>query len=340
MVTLSDVAKRAGVSASTVSRVVNNNGYVSKAIAKRVMDAVAELDYRPNVVARSFRSQTTMTIGVVVSDLTNSYFMDALQGIEEILSTEGYLLLIASSYNVVSKELQYCLEFDRRRVDGTILASAGASQAELAKVFRERAKVVLIDRLVEGAPFDCVLDDNDAGVQQLVDYLLDMGHRNFGVVSGPAAITAGLERVAAFESQLHTAGYAVPSQWKWLVPVFSDEYGYQVGQILADMPERPTALFCANNALAQGLLMALADRGISVPDDISVVSYGTLANGRLFRTTITAIEQPARQTGRVAAELLLARMCDNDTPYEVVRMPATLSLGNSVQKIGSFYTSR
>lgn len=340
MVTLSDVAKRAGVSASTVSRVVTNNGYVSKDIAKRVMDAVAELDYRPNVVARSFRSKTTMTIGVVVSDVTNSYFMDALRGIEEVLSAEGYLLLIASSNNVVSKELQYCLEFDRRRVDGTILASAGASMAELAKVFRDQARVVLIDRLVEGAPFDCVLDDNEGGVNQLIEYLLYMGHRDFGVVSGPPTITAGLERVAAFESRVHRAGFSVPNHWKWIVPQFIDEYGYLVGQILADMAERPSALFCTNNALAQGLLMAFADRGIKVPEDISVVSYGTLGNGRLFRTTITSIEQPARQTGRVAAELLLARIRNNDTPYEVVRMPATLSLGNSVRNVSALPTGR
>ncbi len=340
MVTLSDVAKRAGVSASTVSRVVNNNGYVSKAITERVVQAVNELDYRTNVVARSFRSQTTMTIGVVVSDLMNSYFMDAVQGIDEILSAEGYLLLIASSYNVASKELQYCLEFDGRRVDGTILASAGASQADLAKVFRGGAKLVLIDRLVDGAPFDCVLDDNEGGVKQLVDYLLGMGHRTFGLVNGPSGITAGRERVFAFESQLHEAGYTVPTHWNWSVPLFSDEYGYQVGQKLADMAQRPTALFCTNNALAQGVLMALADRGIKVPEDISVVSYGTLANGHLFRTTITAIEQPARQTGRVAAKLLLARIRDDNTPRGIVRMPGTLSLGKSVQNVSSFYTSR
>ncbi len=339
LVTLSDVAQLAGVSPSTVSRVVNNNGYVSEAIAKRVMDAVAELDYRPNVVARSFRSKTTMTIGVVVSDLTNSYFMEALGGIEEVLSPEGYLLLIASSNNVVARELQYCMEFDHRRVDGTILASAGASPAKLATVFRKDARVVLIDRMIDGAGFDCVLDDNDYGVNQLVDYLLEQGHRKFGVVSGPLGITAGSERVNAFERALARAGYDVHPDWKW-IGEFTDEYGYGAGQSLAALREKPTAVFCANNALAQGLLMSLSDVGIKVPDDLSVVSYGTLANGKLFRTTVTCVEQPARETGRAGAKLLLERIRGSDEPYQVLRIPPRLSLGESVRRIESVQTNR
>ncbi len=335
--TLADVAKRAGVSPSTVSRVVNQNGYVSEEVAERVRRAVAELDYRPNVVARSFRSKTTMTIGVVVSEITNVYFMEALRGIEEILSPEGYLMLIASSSSVVAKELQYCMEFDRRRVDGIILASAGSSAEDLTNVFRGRSPVVLIDRIVEGAEFDCVLDDNDEGVRMLVDYLVSEGHQDFGIVSGPMRITAGRERTAAFERHLARYGLSVPAEWKWIGDAFSVEYGQAAGEMIARLRERPSTVFCANNVLTAGLLLAFQRHGVRVPDDISVVSYGALENGELFSPTITQIEQPARQTGRVAAARLLQRIRHNRAPFEVVRMTPRLLIGGSVRSLKRYH---
>ncbi|MCY0879971.1 MAG: LacI family DNA-binding transcriptional regulator [Firmicutes bacterium] len=335
--TLADVAKRAGVSPSTVSRVVNQNGYVSEEVAERVRRAVEELDYRPNVIARSFRSKTTMTIGVVVSEITNPYFMEALRGIEEVLSPEGYLMLIASSSSVVEKELQYCMEFDRRRVDGIILASAGSSAGDLNNVFRGRSPVVLIDRIVEGAEFDCVLDDNDEGVRMLVDYLIGEGHRKFGIISGPTRITAGKERTAAFEKHLARYGCSVPPEWKWIGDAFSVEYGQAAGEVIATLPVRPSTVFCANNVLTTGLLLAFQRHGVKVPDDVSVVSYGALENGELFSTTITQIEQPARETGRVAAARLLQRMRHKDLPFEVVRMPPRLVIGRSVRALNSYH---
>lgn len=336
MVTLTDVAKLAGVSASTVSRVVNQNGYVSEEIADRVKKAVVELDYRPNGVARSFRSKTTMTVGVVVADLTNLYFMEALRGVEEILSPEGYLLLIASANNLVSKEIQYCTELDRRRVDGIVLASAGASGPQLAKVFGKRKTVVLIDRIVERAQFDCVLDNNDEGVRLLVDYLLHQGHEHFGIVSGPQYITAGAERLSAFEKYLTQAGFSLPQAWRWIGDEFSEDYGYRAGHLIADLRERPSVVFCANNVLSAGLLTAFAERHVAVPDDISIVSYGAIQNGHLFRTTMTQIEQPARQTGRIAAERLLRRLRHEDSlSQEITRLVPKLSLGTSVKLVNA-----
>ena len=335
MVTLTDVAKKAGVSPSTVSRVVNHNGFVSKDVADRVRVALAELDYRPNIVARSFRSKTTMTIGVVVSDLTNLYFMDALRGVEEVLSSEGYLLLIASSNNEVSKELQYCAEFDRRRVDGIILASAGASGNDLAHVFRERSTVMLLDRIVNGAQFDCVLDNNDEGVRQVVQYLLSQGHRDLGVISGPLNITSGIERISSFQKFAGQAGLHIPPEWSLVGGAFSKEFGYEAATQLLQLPHKPTAVFCTNNAITVGFLMALAQRGMSVPNDISIVSYGSLENGPLLAAKITEIEQPARQIGRVAAQRLLQRLRLEDIPFEVIRVAPRLSVGTSVKFLGS-----
>ncbi|MCL4352634.1 MAG: LacI family transcriptional regulator [Firmicutes bacterium] len=335
MVTLSDVAKQAGVSPSTVSRVVNHSGFVSKDVADRVRSALVELDYRPNIVARNFRSKTTMTIGVVVSDLTNLYFMDALRGVEEVLSSEGYLLLIASSNNEVAKELQYCAEFDRRRVDGIILASAGASGNDLAQVFRERSTIMLLDRIVDGAQFDCVLDNNNEGVRQVVQYLLSQGHKDLGVVSGPLQITAGGERVSAFEKFANQAGLQIPLEWSWVGDAFSMEFGYKAATKFMRLAYKPSAVFCTNNALTAGFLLALAERDVRVPEDISVVSYGSLENGELLATNITEIEQPARQIGRVAAHRLLRRIRGEDVPFEVVRVDPQLSLGNSVKFLKS-----
>ena len=219
-------------------------------------------------------------------------------------------------------------------MDGIILASAGASGNDLAQVFRERSTVMLLDRIVNGAQFDCVLDNNDEGVRQVVQYLLSQGHRDLGVISGPLHITSGIERISSFEKFVGQAGLHIPREWSLVGEAFSTEFGYEAATQLLQLPHKPTAVFCTNNAITVGFLMALAKRGMSVPNDISIVSYGSLENGELLTAKITEIEQPARQIGRVAARRLLQRIQLEDIPFEVIRVAPRLSVGRSVKFLG------
>jgi LacI family transcriptional regulator len=307
MTTITEVALRAGVSAMTVSRVVNRSGYASAATRAKVEAAVAELGYVPNAVARHLRLKRTRTIALVVSDITNPFFTTIARGVEDAASPRGYAVMFANTDESEPEEIEYVRMLVQRQIDGVLLVPAGNSTEPFRLLHAQKIPVVVLDRRVGSRTVDQVRCDSEAGAHDLVRHLIELGHTRIAVVTGRRNISTSTDRVLGYERALRDAGLPVSPE---LVTYdsFSLEGGYrQVKQMLAKEP-RPTAIFATNNFLAFGALRALREANLRIPDEVSLVTFDDLPAEWHDDPFITVLAQPAYELGRRATELLLGRL--------------------------------
>lgn len=325
-VTLSDVAQKAGVSISTASRVVNERAVVSEAKRERVLAVVQELGYVANSLARSFRLGETRTVGVLVPEATDPYFMHMIRGIEDVLVPEGYALLIASSHHQPDLEVRYCQMLAERRMDGAILVLISQTLPPLDRWFAASTPIVLADTLSNDAIHDCVLDDNRHGINLLVDLLSNLGHQSLGLVVGSSDIIAGRERETAFRERC-AHGNLRPLIWR-------GDYSEAFGESVADAVVRSeaTAVIGANSQISVGLLTGLQRRHTAIPAELSFASYGDVANAELLTVPPCVVRQPAVETGREAAHRLLHHTRDASQARQsvVLRLRPELVMRSSV----------
>ena len=307
MSTIRDVARLAGVSTTTVSRVINGTEGVSEARRRRVERAVADLDYVPNAVARHLRSKRTRTIAVVLSDITNPFFTTIARGIQDVAWPRGYAVTLANTDESELQERAYVETLVQRQVDGVLLVPAGNSVEPFRLLRSKKIPVVLLDRRVSVRQLDEVRCDSEAGAYDLVRHLLELGHRRIAVLTGRRDISTATDRVAGYERALAEAGVAVDRD---LIRYdsFSLAGGYRmVGDILALRP-RPTAVLATNNFIAFGALRAFREARIDVPGDMSLVTFDDLPEEWHDDPFLTVLAQPAYELGRQAAELLFERL--------------------------------
>ncbi len=324
MATITEVAQRAGVSAMTVSRVVNRSGYASPATRAKVEQAIEQLGYVPNAVARQLRSKRSHTIALVVSDITNPFFTTIARGVEDAAAARGYAVMFANTDESEREEIDYLRMLAQRQIDGVLLVPAGNSAAPFRLLQRQGIPVVVIDRRVVARKVDEVRCDSEAGAYELVRHLIELGHTRIAVITGRRNISTSTDRVVGYERALQEAGLPVLPD---LVTYdsFSLEGGYrQVNQILANRP-RPTAIFATNNFLAFGALRALREAGLRIPDDVSLVTFDDLPAEWHDDPFITVLAQPAYELGRHATELLLDRLAGGPrTKRQVIVLPGEL----------------
>jgi len=307
MSTIRDVARRAGVSSMTVSRVINSSGQTSLQTRARVEHAVAELGYVPNAVARHLRSKRTKTIALVLSDITNPFFTTIARGVEDVAGPRGFGVMFCNTDESESEEIDYLQMLIQRQVDGVLLVPAGRSVEPLRLLRSQAVPVVVLDRRVASRQVDQVRTDSVAGAYRLTRHLLDLGHRRIGMLTGRRAISTSVDRVAGYERALAEVGLALDPE---LVRYggYGLAGGYQMAtEVLASEP-RPTALFAANNFVAFGAWRALRELALRVPDDVSLVCFDDLPEEWLIDPFLTVVDQPAYEMGRQAAELLLDRL--------------------------------
>jgi LacI family transcriptional regulator len=306
-VTITDVAQRAGVSAMTVSRVINRSGYASPATRTKVEAAVAELGYVPNAVARHLRSKRTKTIALVMSDITNPFFTTIARGVEDAATPRGYAVMFANTDEKEHAEIEYLRMLVQRQIDGVLLVPAGNSAEPFRLLRAQKVPAVVIDRRVSVRKVDEVRCDSEAGAYELVRHLIGLGHSRIAVITGRRNISTSTDRVVGYERALREAG--IPVEPKLVTyDSFSLEGGYrQVKQILEREP-RPTAIFATNNFLAFGALRALRETSVRIPADISLVTFDDLPAEWHDDPFITVLAQPAYELGRRATELLLGRL--------------------------------
>lgn len=307
MTTINDVAKRAGVSPVTVSRVLNDAPNVTAATRERVNRAIVELGYVPNVVARSLRSRRTRSLALILPDITNPFWPTVARGVEDAAQQEGYSVLLCNSDENAVKQARYLEVVASQQVDGVIIAPCDSDASRLAILRDRRVATVVIDRRIDDWDVDTVRGDSVGGAHALVRHLIDLGHKRIAVLTGPAGASTSQDRVAGYETALTRASIALDPE---LIRYgeFRETSGRQMMEGL--LQERPdvTAVFAANNAIALGAIEALGTHGLRVPQDMALVCFDDLSPASHLFPFLTVAEQPAYEMGLEAAHLLLSAL--------------------------------
>jgi LacI family transcriptional regulator len=307
MPTIRDVANRAGVAPITVSRVINNSGYVSPATRERVEAAIAELQYVPNTLARSLRSKRTKTIALLLTDITNPFWTTVARGVEDAASEQGFNMVLCNTDESETKQTNYLKVLLEKRVDGILLVPARSKAEPVELIQGQGTQVVILDRRVPCSQVDVVRCDSEGGAYQLTQLLLRLGHRRIAMLSGPADVSTAVDRVVGYRRALAQTGLD-PDEAPIYYGEFTQSAGYEMmGRALSITPW-PTAVFGANNFIAIGALRALRDVGLGVPDDVALVTFDDLPLTLVLDPFLTVATQPAYEMGRQATELLLARL--------------------------------
>ncbi len=313
---------------STVSHVLNNTRNVAPETARRVNDAVTEVGYTPNTLARSLRMASTNAIGLAVSTITNPYFADMVCAIEAQCARLGLMVFLADTQDDPGRELEVVRALHARRVDGVILAPSADPAAALDYVTRFNLPCVLVDRMAD-ARFDQVGIDNPAAVAALVRHLLDAGHRRIAFIGGQPGFATTESRAEAFRATLASAGVPIDAAWSDS-RVLATEDVLAILDRLLGAPEPPTALVAGNNLVTIGTKRALQVRGLRVPQDISLVGIDDFEWADCFEPQLTLVAQPCVELGRQAASLLVERIRDPHGPRRHVQLAAEMKLRASV----------
>jgi LacI family transcriptional regulator len=295
-----------------------------------VLQAARELEYQPHHGARSLRSRSSKMVGVVIQDITNPFYSSVAKGIAQVMRQNGLVVLLSDSEEQREREAESLRGMLGARVDGLVITPTAGNADILELLQRQRIEIVQVDRTIPGVVSDTVLIDNFGGAYAATRHLLDLGHRQIGVVAGPEVLTTGRERLAGFRAAMHDAGVAV-SEDHVKVSDFRREDSYAAATELLDATPRPTAIFAQNNALVEGVLGILRTRGLVVPDDVAVICFDDTPWAELASPALTVVRQPAHTIGVTAAELLVRRMRERDgdpTPTNIVIAPTLIVRGS------------
>lgn len=327
MITIYDIAKKANVSAMTVSKVINHTGRISSATRERVQQVIDELGYIPNSNARSLVLQRTQMLSLLITDITNPFYTTLARGAEDAAHLRGYRLLFGNSDEDYNKEKDYVDAILSTRVDGVLFAPAGDRSLTHLKQLQERhIPFVFLDRTVPGITSDVIAGDSREGAIELIRYLVQLGHRRIALVNGSSEVSTARLREEGYVAGLREVGVDIDPELVLRTGYrdFSDEEG--LDQLLSQ-PDQPTAIFAANNMLAIGVIRLLRKRGLRVPEDISVVCFDDLDLASAFEPFLTVAAQPAYDFGFQGVQMLIDRI-EGKAPSEAqtVILPSELRI--------------
>lgn len=331
-ITIDDVAKLAGVSRATAGRVVGNYGSVSEKSRERVWDAVRQLDYQPNLIARGLRSQTTKTIAVIVGSIRNTYSTALVYAVEKEAQKKGYNVLICTTHEDIEKELKHLKDLNSRKVDGVILMSAYRADANMDKNYKEfyisKLPIVFVDRNIPGINRDVIQSENFDASYKATKYLMDMGHRKIGIIATSNFSTVQ-ERIKGYKAAFANAGIEYDESLIASVDELSDKMSRKVcHEFLEEHPDI-TALYILNNSLCSGVLLDLKERQMKIPQDISLLVWDDEEYNELL--DITTIEQPITEIGKQATRRLFELIGEPEetTDYECKKLDPELIIRKS-----------
>jgi LacI family transcriptional regulator len=319
--TIRDVAKRAGVSAATVSHTINGTRFVDPATQARVRAAIAETGYRPNYFARSLRKRESRTLGLIIPDNTNPFFAEMARAIEDAGFSSGYSVVLCNSDRSIDKETAYVDLLLDKQVDGIILASANAQAATVALIQSAGVPVLLIPGELGDFAVDILMTDDLAAGKIAAGHLLSLGHTRIACITGPRTTSASAGRVAGFEEMLAGAGLRLAASARG---DFRAERGRDAMAELLDSGADFTAVFAANDLTAIGAMQTLHQRGLRVPDDLSLMGFDNMQLSGLVIPRLTTIAHSLPEIGPRTIELLVNRMADPAAPPVRLLLPATL----------------
>lgn len=319
MTTISDVARAAGVSAATVSRVLNGSSPVSDDRADRVREAAASLGYQPSGPARALRRQRTTVWAAIVADVRNPFFTSMIRGVEDVAQAADHRLVLCNSDEDPAKEAAYIDVAIADRVAGVIIAVASTTRSNLDRLHRAGVPVVAVDRRPKGDGIDSVVVDNRGGARAAVEHLLSEGARRVGIITGPNRVSTAESRLSGYRAALKARGIEFDPALVRRAD-FRAEGGHAAALSLLDEPDHPDAFFVANNLMTLGALRALRERRKRVPKDVAIVGFDDAPWTTLITPTLTVVAQPTYEMGRQAAQLLVTASPDRP-PRHLVLAP-------------------
>jgi LacI family repressor for deo operon, udp, cdd, tsx, nupC, and nupG len=314
-----DVARLAGVSTATVSRALTDPDRVSPASRARVLEAVAQVGYLPNPMARSLRSQKTRMVLVVLPDLANTFFSKILQGIEETLFAAGYGMIIGNLDGSPEKEARFAAFTAAGQVDGALLLNGhlfGQTRDGRGEAMRAAVPLVALCEAIPSAPVPQIEVDNRAAARGATAHLAALGHRRIAYLAGPPGNALEVERYAGYLEGLAEANLA-PDPDLVLPGDYTLEAGARAALRLLESPRRPTAVFSSNDEMAIGLMRGLAEGGLRVPDDVSVAGFDDIEFAAVADPPLTTVRQPRGALGRTGAAVLLDLMAGREAPARI-----------------------
>jgi DNA-binding LacI/PurR family transcriptional regulator len=334
--TIKEVALKAKVSVATVSRVINNNYPVSAAARENVLQCMRELNYRPNGIARSLKRNKTQMIGFVVADISNPFFMQIAKAMENVIGNEDHSIVFCSSDGIPEKEKKLLESLNDKRVEAMVIASSDPEGRYIRQLVDQGMPIVLIDRKVKGVDTDVVVEDNYNTAYLLTKHLIDNGHRKIAAVNASLAISAGMERFEGFKAALQH--HKIPLDQRYVLNgSFQkvDSYAAVRKMIAANRNDLPTAIFCGNNIITIGTVLAIKESGLKIPDDLSVVSFGTMDLLELVEPKLTIAFQNAVGIGYKTGQIIMERIHQNvkNQGYKEYILVPEIKMGQSVKRL-------
>ncbi|MCB8943368.1 MAG: LacI family DNA-binding transcriptional regulator [Ardenticatenaceae bacterium] len=328
-VTIADIAEKARVSKSTVSRVLNDSDAVVEEKRTAVLDAIAELDYQPNLFARGLAGGQTMTIGILTQDITSPHNDALLHGVLDALSGTGYSPIIADGSWQAEREKEAIQILLGRQVDGLIVLGGEAPELFLQQV-AQNVPLIIVGRHLDGLAERCLYIDNFTGAYKATKYLVDMGHRRIAYMTGRLDHPDGANRRKGYLQALQDAGLEVDPALI-VEGNFTEQSGVVAMEMLFNRSRSFSAIFTGNDQMAFGVRLALFRRGIRVPDDMSIIGFDDQHGSAYMTPPLTTVHQPVRRMGKAAAEAML-HLVKNE-PYALPRLPMDLIIRESVRRL-------
>lgn len=334
--TIKDVARRAGCSVATVSRVINNSNNVRSETVLRVQEAIEAVNYIPNFAARNLKTDSRNIVAFLISNIANTHFTKMAKVIDANLRKEGYSLMVCSTEDDPELELQYLKRAQSQNVAGVILNTTGKNDEYVSELSRTMP-IALVDRSIGGADFvgDFVGSNGSGGVYMLTEHLINLGHRKIAILTSDLSTSTGRERLAGFVDAMQKIGITVDDHYLYYYNSghFNEEGGMAGCNYLMNLPDPPTAIVVANNDMAIGTYRYLHNSGYSVPEDVSVVSFGNISYSDLFRIEPTFVTLNPSFIAEKASKMLLSRIKQPALGHREVIFEPLLMVNASTRKI-------
>ena len=327
---IEEIAKLSGFSKSTVSRVISNNGYVSKKTKEKILKIIEEVNYIPNGIARSLSSNKTNTVAVIIPDIQNSYFGDIIKGISNIMDKNNLHMLVYSTDENIKKEKKVFQNVIEQRPSGIILSiSLQYHKKKDIKILLDSGiPFVLFDRQIFDETFTGVFFDDVKGGYLATKALINSGHENIAIITGPFSTTNGLNRLEGYKKAMMEKNKEI-SEKNIYEGNFNFDSGYENTKKILEKNKEITAIFICNNEMTLGALQAIREKNLKIPDDIAIVAYDNHKYFEILGINISAVNRDIEETGMEIAKLLLEEMKNNSRSKKIVIVSPTLTLRNS-----------
>lgn len=330
-ITIIDIGKEAGVSYATVSRVINNKGNVNPGARERVLRAMTQLGYVANTQARSLAGGRSYVVGLLVQDLGTGYSGEIIRGIDDELAKAQYNLMLFTTHRRKVKESLFVTTLTQGTADGLLLILPRNAEAYLDSLRRRKFPYVLVDHqgIDEFGP--SVGASNWKGGYDATTYLIELGHRRIGFVAGTPELGCALKRLEGYKAALRDHGLPIDPD---LIREgdFHQPTGYRGGVDLVRLGDRPTAIFASNDMMAFGVMEAVREQGLSIPNDISIIGFDDIPQAANVHPRLTTVRQPLEQMGRVATSMLLELINNPDRPLEKIELATELIIGGTCRE--------